>query len=142
MPNEFSIAVVGATGAVGGEFLSLFESRHFPIRSLRLYASERSAGETRTFKGIKIPIEAVHEGAFEGVDFVFFSAGASRSRALIPHALEAGACVIDNSSAFRMDREVALTVPEVNPDTISLTQRLYAVPNCTAGILGSQSRCT
>lgn len=131
----FNVAVVGATGAVGNEFLRLFEERNFPVASLRLLASERSVGKTVIYKGKTITIEEAKPESFAGVDFAFFSAGASRSKALAPAALEAGAYVIDNSSAFRMDENVPLVVPEVNPQTISPDVRLYAVPNCTAIIL-------
>lgn len=130
----YSVAVVGATGAVGAEFLNLFDQRNFPISELRLLASARSAGKVATFRGESIPIEEATEDAFAGVDFAFFSAGASRSRALVPAALAAGARVIDNSSAFRMDPGVPLVVPEVNPAALG-SARLVAVPNCTAIIL-------
>lgn len=129
------MAIVGATGAVGNEFLRLFEERNFPIASLKLLASERSVGKTAMYKGQTFVIEEAKPDSFAGVDFAFFSAGASRSRALVPAAVEAGAYVIDNSSAFRMDPDVPLVIPEVNPDAISPTSRIFAVPNCTAIIL-------
>jgi aspartate-semialdehyde dehydrogenase len=129
------VAIVGATGAVGQEFLKLFEERSFPVGSLRLLASERSAGKTACFKGKEIPIEVATPEAMKGVDVAFFSAGATRSRALVPAALAAGAIVIDNSSAFRMDEGVPLVVPEVNADVIRSGDRLFPVPNCTAIIL-------
>ncbi len=135
MQGGFRVGIVGATGAVGGEFLRLFEERAFPISSLRLFASERSVGRTLSFRSREIPIELASAENMAGHDFVFFSAGASRSRALVPAALEAGATVIDNSSAFRMDPGVALVVPEVNSDEILPDQHLFAVPNCTAIIL-------
>jgi aspartate-semialdehyde dehydrogenase len=130
-----NVAIVGATGAVGNEFLRLFEERNFPIASLKLFASERSVGKTAMYKGETIVIEEAKPDSFAGVDFVFFSAGASRSKALAPAAVEAGAYVIDNSSAFRMDPDVPLVIPEVNPEVITPTVRLFAVPNCTAIIL-------
>ena len=130
MSNGYSVAVVGATGAVGGEFLRLFEERNFPIRELKLLASERSVG--KDLDGHKVQL--AEPKAFEGVDIAFFSAGASRSKALVPSALQAGALVVDNSSAFRMDAGVPLVVPEVNTDAIG-KNRLLAVPNCTAIIL-------
>jgi aspartate-semialdehyde dehydrogenase len=120
---------------VGHEFLRLFESRGFPVRSLRLLASERSAGKTLPFRGEEITIEAATPDSFHGVDVAFFSAGASRSRALAPHALEAGALVVDNSSAFRLDAEIPLVVPEVNLQHVRPGDRLIAVPNCTAILL-------
>jgi aspartate-semialdehyde dehydrogenase len=130
-----NVAIVGATGAVGNEFLRLFEERNFPIANLKLLASERSVGKTAMYKGQTIVIEEAKPDSFAGVDFAFFSAGATRSKALVPAALDAGAYVIDNSSAFRMDPEVPLVVPEVNPEAITPTARLFAVPNCTAIIL-------
>src|SRR5579884_4169761 len=110
----YSVAVVGATGAVGQEFLRLFVERDFPVASLKLLASERSVGKTYGFKGERIAVEEAKAEAFEGVDVAFFSAGASRSRVLAPAAVEAGALVVDNSSAFRMDSSIPLVVPEVN----------------------------
>ena len=130
-----NVAILGATGAVGAEFLRLFESRNFPVAKLKLLASPRSAGKTATFRGEEIAIEAVTPESFEGVDVAFFSAGASRSREYAQIAIDAGAYVVDNSSAFRMDDDVPLVVPEVNPFSIRESDRLFAVPNCTAIIL-------
>ncbi len=135
MSESYSVAIVGATGAVGGEFLRLFEQRQFPVKSLKLLASERSVGKELTFKGEAVTVEEAKEGAFEGVDVAFFSAGASRSRALVPDALKAGTLVIDNSSAFRMQSDVPLIVPEVNPETYTNDNRLFSVGNCTAILL-------
>jgi aspartate-semialdehyde dehydrogenase len=132
--KALSVAVVGATGAVGGEFLRLFQERDFPVGSLRLLASKRSVGKTLEYAGRELPVEEALPTAFESVDVAFFSAGATRSRELIPAALAAGALVVDNSSAFRMDADVPLVVPEVNGDTIG-SHRMLAVPNCTAIIL-------
>lgn len=129
-----NIAVVGATGAVGGEFLNLFEKREFPVGNLILLASGRSAGKHLRYKDQDLEIAEAKTTSFNGVDIAFFSAGATRSRDLVPAALEAGALVIDNSSAFRMDANVPLLVPEVNPNAIG-SKRLIAVPNCTAIIL-------
>lgn len=129
-----NVGILGATGAVGLEFLRLFEQRSFPVGQLKLLASERSAGKTMTFKGAPVVVEAVTPESFAGLDFAFFSAGASRSREFAPHALEAGAVIIDNSSAFRMDSGVPLVVPEVNGEAIG-EHRLIANPNCTAAIL-------
>jgi len=133
--NGFNVAVVGATGAVGNEFLRLFEERNFPIRNLKLLASARSVGKQMQFRGETLTIEEATKESFDGIDFAFFSAGASRSRELAPAAVEAGAVVIDNSSAFRMDPAVPLVVPEVNPFALTPNTRLVAVPNCTAIIL-------
>ncbi|AIE83869.1 aspartate-semialdehyde dehydrogenase [Fimbriimonas ginsengisoli Gsoil 348] len=127
--------MVGATGAVGQEFLRLFVERDFPVASLKLLASERSVGKTYLFKGEDIAVEEATPEAFEGVDVAFFSAGASRSRALAPAAVAAGALVVDNSSAFRMDPAVPLVVPEVNGCAMTPESRIVAVPNCTAIIL-------
>lgn len=135
MPRKFSVAIVGATGAVGKEFLQLFDARKFPIGSISLLASPRSVGQSIDFQGHTVPVQATTAEAFRGVDFAFFSAGAERSREFIPHALSAGAAVVDNSSAFRMDPSVKLIVPEVNGDTLTAEDRLVANPNCTAAIL-------
>jgi aspartate-semialdehyde dehydrogenase len=130
-----SVAVVGATGAVGQEFLRLFEQRQFPVSDLKLLASERSIGKISQFRGQDYVIEEAKTTSFEGVDVAFFSAGASRSKQLAPAAVEAGALVIDNSSAFRTDPGTPLVVPEINADAIGPHDRLIAVPNCSAIIL-------
>lgn len=132
--SERSVAIVGATGAVGQEFLRLFEERNFPVGDLKLLASERSVGKKMTFRGKEYAVALAEPAAFNGVDVAFFSAGASRSRELIPHALEAGALVLDNSSAYRMNPAVPLVVPEVNPEQVG-EAKLLAVANCTAIIL-------
>ena len=128
---EFNVAIAGATGAVGTELIKLLEIRNFPIRELRLLASKRSVGKTLKFKDTKIIVEELTSNSFEGIDIAFFSAGASRSREFCPAAVEAGAIVIDNSSAFRMDEEVPLVVPEVNPEAAFNHQGIIANPNCT-----------
>ncbi len=133
--SGYSVAILGATGAVGQEFLKLFEERSFPISNLKLLASERSAGKVAQFAGREVPIEAVTAQAFEGCDLAFFSAGASRSKEFASAAMDAGSVVIDNSSAFRMDPAVPLVVPEINPLTVTESTKLIAVPNCTAIIL-------
>lgn len=135
MKTGYSVAVVGATGAVGQEFLRLFVERDFPVASLKLLASERSVGKRMSFGDQELTVEEATPEAFEGVDVAFFSAGASRSKALVPAAAAAGALVIDNSSAFRMDEDVPLVVPEVNPQAMTAETRVIAVPNCTAIIL-------
>lgn len=129
------MAIVGATGAVGQEFLRLFEQRHFPVGCIRLLASERSVGKTCSFRGKEIQVEEAKTTSFDGVNVAFFSAGASRSKLLAPAAVASGALVVDNSSAFRMDPEVPLVVPEINGEAIGLDNRLIAVPNCSAIIL-------
>ncbi|MFY9233519.1 MAG: aspartate-semialdehyde dehydrogenase [Fimbriimonadaceae bacterium] len=129
------MAILGATGAVGGEFLRLFEQRRFPVSSLRLLASERSAGKRLVFQGKEVAVEAVGPRSFEGVEYAFFSAGASRSREFAPFAIDAGATVIDNSSAFRMDADVPLVIPEINGQAMTAESKLVAVPNCSAIVL-------
>lgn len=135
MASGLNVAVLGATGAVGQEFLRLFETRSFPVKGLRLLASSRSAGASMAFQGGQHLVEAVGPGSFDGVDVAFFSAGASRSREWAPVAVEAGALVVDNSSAFRMDPDVPLVVPEINWDSVKGGHRIIANPNCSAIIL-------
>lgn len=135
MTKEFDVAIVGATGAVGAEFVSLFAKRNFPVGNLRLLASERSVGKLIKFQEKIITVAEANENSVKGADIVFFSAGASRSRQLAAHAVESGSLVIDNSSAFRMDTTVPLVVPEVNAGALTRDQRLVSVPNCTAIIL-------
>ena len=135
MSRKLSVAVVGATGAVGREFLKIFESHHFPVGSLKLLASERSAGRQLKFNDESICIEVAQPDAFSGVDLAFFSAGASRSKTLVPAALAAGAICIDNSSAFRMDETVPLIIPEINWNAVKADDRLFPVGNCTAIVL-------
>ncbi|MCB8932844.1 MAG: aspartate-semialdehyde dehydrogenase [Fimbriimonadaceae bacterium] len=129
------VAVLGATGAVGREFPKLFEKRGFATSELLLYASERSAGAVVPFRGEDVEVRAIHDRAFEGVDVAFFSAGAARSKIYAPIATAAGALVVDNSSAFRMDPSVPLVVPEINGELLTPETRLVAVPNCSAIIL-------
>ena len=131
MSTGFNIAIVGATGAVGVELLQLLEQREFPLRGLKLLASSRSVGNVLKFKGEDTPVEAVSNEAFRGVDVALFSAGAGTSREFAHTAVNAGAIVIDNSSAFRMESEVPLVVPEINPDDIRTHKGIIANPNCT-----------
>lgn len=131
MAREYRVAILGATGAVGTELLELLEHRQFPISDLKLLASPRSAGATLTFAGESIPVTAVNEQSFEQVDLVLASAGGSTSKAWAAKAVAAGAVVIDNSSAFRMDPQVPLIVPEVNPDAAQAHAGIIANPNCT-----------
>jgi aspartate-semialdehyde dehydrogenase len=135
--NAPNIAIVGATGAVGVEILRVLERRNFPVGSLTLLASARSAGKTLEFKGKPYPVTELKADAFKGVDIAFFSAGAGRSREFAPAARVAGAVVIDNSSAFRMAPDVPLVVPEVNAGDLVLHQGLIANPNCTAAVLAT-----
>jgi aspartate-semialdehyde dehydrogenase len=125
------VAVVGATGAVGVEFLQLLERRRFPLSELRLLASARSAGKTMRFQGRDITVAELTAESFKGVDIALFSAGGGISRQYAPIAAVAGAVVIDNSSAFRMDPEVPLVVPEVNAEAISQHKGIIANPNCS-----------
>lgn len=131
LSESYTVAILGATGAVGTELLELLQTRNFPVAELKLLASERSAGSTLKFKGQNLPVEAVTDDSFQKVDLVLASAGASTSKAWAKKAVEAGAVVIDNSSAFRMDSEVPLVVPEVNPKAAALHRGIIANPNCT-----------
>jgi len=129
--NGQRVAVVGATGAVGREILTVLEQRGFALGELRLFASPRSVGDAIVFKGERLRLRLVEPGCFRGVDFALFSAGAERSRAHAPQAVQEGAIVVDNSSAFRMDPAVPLVVPEVNPAALDAHQGLIANPNCS-----------
>lgn len=131
MSKSYRVAILGATGAVGAELLELLAEREFPLADLKLLASPRSAGKTLLFKGEEIPVVAVGEDSFENVDLVLASAGGSTSKFWAPKAVKAGAVVIDNSSAFRMDPNVPLVVPEVNPEAAAMHQGIIANPNCT-----------
>ncbi|NOU93376.1 aspartate-semialdehyde dehydrogenase [Paenibacillus sp. LMG 31456] len=133
MSNQklFNVAVVGATGAVGEQILRLLEERNFPINELKLLSSERSAGSKLQFKGQEITLEAAAPDSFKGIDIALFSAGGSVSLELIPHAIKHGAVCIDNTSAYRMDSETPLVVPEVNIDKISEHKGVIANPNCS-----------
>lgn len=131
MSSEFQVAIVGATGAVGAELIQLLEQREFPLRSLKLLASPKSAGKVLKFKGEEIPVEALSRDSFRSIDIALFSAGAGRSKEYAPHAVSAGAVVIDNSSAFRMEPDVPLVVPEINPADIQKHRGIIANPNCT-----------
>ena len=130
-----NIAIVGATGAVGVEILRVLERRNFPVASLKLLASARSVGKTLEFKGKPHKVEELKADAFKGCDIAFFSAGATRSREFVPAAKAAGCVVIDNSSAFRMDPNTPLVVPEVNAGDLARHNGVVANPNCTAAIL-------
>lgn len=129
----YTVAVAGATGAVGEVMLQVLEERKFPVRQLKPLASERSVGKSLRFRGEEVRVERLSAEAFRGVDLALFSAGAGRSQEFAPAAWAAGAVVVDNSSAFRMDPEVPLVVPEINPEAIAgYTRRgIVANPNCT-----------
>ena len=126
-----NVAVVGATGAVGEEFLRILESRKFPVKELRLLASKRSAGKKMRFCGADYTVQELTKHLFQGIKIALFSAGASISREYVPYAIESGAVCVDNSSAFRMDDDVPLIVPEVNPQDISKHHGVIANPNCS-----------
>ncbi len=128
---KFNVAVVGATGAVGQQIISLLEERNFPIAELRPLASGRSAGKTVRFKGQDVVIQEATPESFAGIDYALFSAGGAVSKELAPHAVRHGAVVIDNTSAFRMDPNVPLVVPEVNMDAARKHQGIIANPNCS-----------
>ncbi len=126
-----NVAVVGATGAVGGDFLQILESRKFPVKELRLLASRRSAGKKMQFCGVDYTVQELTRHSFEGIKIALFSAGASISREYVPYAIESGAVCVDNSSAFRMDDDVPLVVPEVNSREIGRHRGVIANPNCS-----------
>src|SRR5688572_28764038 len=132
LPARPHVGIVGATGLVGGMMRELLAERGFPLASLRLFASARSAGSTIVFEGQAIVVEDAETADFAGLDLVFFSAGGTTSKKLAPRAAAAGAVVIDNSSAWRRDREVPLVVSEVNPEALDeLPRGIIANPNCT-----------
>lgn len=134
MSRDYRIAVVGATGAVGVEMLRVMERRNFPVSSLRLLASPRSAGRTLEFKGKEVTIEPLTLNSFEGIDIALFSAGGDISREYAQAAVDSGAVVIDNSSAFRQSDSVPLIVPEVNGADVANHKGIIANPNCTTAI--------
>ena len=131
--KKYNVAVVGATGVVGKEFLTILEEREFPIGEIRLLASERSAGSTLQFKGVDETVKNLEHETFEGIDIGLFSPGASVSAKYAPRAGKAGCIVIDNTSQFRMDPDVPLVVPEVNPGDIAkyTKKNIIANPNCS-----------
>jgi len=129
--ENYNVAVVGASGAVGKEMVKILEERDFPIKKLHLFASERSEGNPLTFRNKAVYIQTLVEESFEGVDIALFSAGSEISLKMAPIAAKAGAVVIDNSSAFRMDPQVPLIVPEVNADALEGHKGIIANPNCS-----------
>jgi aspartate-semialdehyde dehydrogenase len=134
MRDKLHVAIVGATGAVGIELLKLLEKRKFPIGKLTLLASARSAGKTLPFAGESLSVHELTEDSFKGVDLALFSAGGSISKKYAPIAVQNGAVVVDNSSAFRMDAEVPLVIPEINRADIKKSRGIIANPNCTTAI--------
>jgi aspartate-semialdehyde dehydrogenase len=131
-----NVAILGATGAVGKELLELLAERKFPIKQLKLLASPRSAGSKIKFRGEELTVEAVSDESFKDVDLVLASAGGFISKTWVKKAVAAGAVVIDNSSAFRMDADVPLIVPEINPEAAARHQGIIANPNCTTILMG------
>ncbi|WP_039232617.1 aspartate-semialdehyde dehydrogenase [Bacillus thermotolerans] len=132
MTNKgFHVAVVGATGAVGQQMIRTLEERDFPIRQLTLLSSARSAGKTVSYKGEEIVVQEAKPESFEGVDIALFSAGGSVSKKFAPEAVKRGAIVVDNTSAYRMDEEVPLVVPEVNKEDLKNHKGIIANPNCS-----------
>jgi aspartate-semialdehyde dehydrogenase len=135
MDKPVNLAIVGATGAVGKELLYVLEKRRFPVEELRLFASARSIGKKMTFQGKLIPVQILTEQAFEGIDIAIFSAGCRIAREWAPKAAKRGIKVIDNSSAFRMDADVPLIIPEVNSHTLRQDHFIVSCPNCSTAIM-------
>lgn len=135
--KQFNVAIAGATGAVGELMIKVLEERDFPVGEMRYLASSRSAGKVLKWKGEDVVIQELTQNSFSGIDIALFSAGGGRSKEFAPAAAQAGAVVIDNSSAFRMDEDIPLVVPEVNPEDIALYSRrgIIANPNCTTIIM-------
>jgi len=131
--KSYNVAVVGATGAVGEDMIKTLEDFNFPVKKLLPLASERSLGKSVTFKGQEIPVEVLNEESFKDIDIALFSAGGSVSAKFAPIAAQSGAVVVDNTSYFRMDKDVPLVVPEVNADDIALYKNkgIIANPNCS-----------
>jgi aspartate-semialdehyde dehydrogenase len=134
MSRQYRVAIVGATGAVGIEMLHVMERRKFPAASVKLLASARSAGKTHRFHGQEIAAQTLGVNSFEDIDLAFFSAGAAISREFAPIAVQSGAVVIDNSSAFRMQENVPLVIPEINAGDVARHEGIIANPNCTTAI--------
>src|ERR1700744_3717652 len=131
MNKPIDLAVVGATGLVGETFLDLIEKKQIPVGLVRLFASEKSEGQTRQVRGVERPIESLKAGCFDGLQLVFFSSGDDISREWAPLAARAGAYAVDNSAAFRMDANTSLIVPEVNAHAIPKKPSVIANPNCS-----------
>lgn len=129
--QRYNLAVVGATGAVGAQMIEVLDERKFPVASLCPLASSRSAGETVSFQGAEVTVQVLTKESFEGIDLALFSAGSDVSREYAPVAVKAGAVVIDNSAAWRMERDVPLVVPEVNPHDLTGHRGIIANPNCS-----------
>ena len=133
--KEYNIAIAGVTGAVGSVFLSVLEERKFPVKNLTALASARSTGKTIKFNNEEIEVKELKNDSFKNIDIALFSAGASRSLEFAKYAVDSGAVVIDNSSAFRMDPSVPLIVPEVNSEAMLKHKGIIANPNCSTIIM-------
>lgn len=133
--SKYNVAIMGATGAVGEEMLKILEERKFPVGKLLLLASHRSVGKKYTYQGREIEVQELKEDSFEGIDIVLASAGGSISKKFAPFAIKAGAVIVDNTSAFRMDPEVPLVIPEINPKDIKKHKGIIANPNCSTIIM-------
>jgi len=131
MARQYNVAVVGATGMVGREIIKVLEQRKFPVQKLKFLASERSVGKKLSFRDEEIPVEILGRNSFKGIDIALSSPGSSVSKEFTPYAVKAGAVVIDNTSAFRMQEDVPLVVPEVNPARIKDNKGIIANPNCS-----------
>ncbi len=129
--KKYNVAVVGATGAVGNEMIKMLEQRDFPVANLRLLASSRSTGKKLKYKGQDVFVEELTRDSFKGVEIALFSAGGAISKEFAPVAAREGVFVIDNSSAWRMDKDVPLVVPEVNPHDLKKEKKIIANPNCS-----------
>ncbi|MGA1621402.1 MAG: aspartate-semialdehyde dehydrogenase [Synechocystis sp.] len=136
MPSPIRVAILGATGAVGTELLELLESRQFPLADLTLLSSPRSAGKLLQFRGENLKVQAVEASSFKNCDLVLASAGGSTSKAWADTIKAAGAVMVDNSSAFRMQSDVPLVVPEINAEAAATHQGIIANPNCTTILMG------
>jgi len=130
-----NVAILGVTGAVGQEFITLLEERNFPLNSLKALASKRSAGKKIKFKGEELVVEEVTHDSFSGIDLVLSSAGGKISKEYAPSAVNAGAVVVDNTSYFRMDPDVPLIIPEINPEAVNTHSGIIANPNCSTIIM-------
>lgn len=135
LPPSQTVAIIGATGAVGTEMLKCLEQRNYPVKTLRAFASGRSAGKTLKFKGADVTLEELTPGCLSGVDLALFASSAAISKDYAPEAAKAGAIVVDNSSAFRLSADVPLIVPEINPGALATHAGIVANPNCTAALM-------
>jgi aspartate-semialdehyde dehydrogenase len=129
--KSYNVGILGATGAVGSQVIKILEQSSLPVKNIKLLASERSAGAELTFSGRTVAVQAATPASFQGLDLAIFSAGTEISRQMAPEAVKRGVVVIDNSNAFRMDRDVPLVVPEVNPEDVKKHNGIVANPNCS-----------